>query len=32
MKKTWEEPKIMVQKFMQNEYAAARGASGAVYN
>lgn len=32
MKKTWEEPKIMVQKFMPNEYVAACGASGTVYN
>lgn len=32
MKKTWEEPKIMVQKFIPNEYVAACGASGTVYN
>ena len=32
MKKTWEEPKIMVQKFIPNEYVAACGASGVVYN
>ena len=32
MKKTWEEPKIMVQKFVANEYVAACGASGTVYN
>lgn len=25
MKKRWEEPKIMVQKFMPNEYVAACG-------
>ena len=25
MKKTWEEPKIMVQKFIPNEYVAACG-------
>lgn len=31
MKKTWEEPKIMVQKFMPNEYVAACGDSGTVY-
>ena len=32
MKKTWEEPRILVQKFMPNEYVAACGASGVVYN
>ena len=32
MKKTWEEPKIMVQKFIPNEYVAACGDSGVVYN
>lgn len=32
MKKTWEEPKIMVQKFVANEYVAACGTSGVVYN
>lgn len=32
MKKTWEEPKIMVQKFVANEYVAACGTSGTVYN
>ena len=32
MKKTWEEPKIMVQKFVANEYVAACGDSGTVYN
>lgn len=32
MKKTWEEPKIMVQKFIPNEYVATCGASGVVYN
>ena len=32
MKKTWEEPKIMVQKFIPNEYVAACGESGVVYN
>lgn len=31
MKKTWEEPRILVQKFMPNEYVAACGASGTVY-
>ena len=31
MKKRWEEPKIMVQKFMPNEYVAACGDSGTVY-
>lgn len=31
MKKTWEEPKILVQKFVANEYVAACGASGTVY-
>lgn len=32
MKKTWEEPKIMVQKFIPNEYVATCGGSGVVYN
>lgn len=32
MKKTWEEPKILVQKFVANEYVAACGDSGTVYN
>lgn len=32
MKKTWEEPKIMVQKFIPNEYVASCGDSGVVYN
>ena len=32
MKKMWEEPKILVQKFMPNEYVAACGDSGVVYN
>ena len=32
MKKTWEEPRILVQKFMPNEYVAACGDSGVVYN
>lgn len=32
MKKTWEEPKILVQKFVANEYVAACGTSGVVYN
>lgn len=32
MKKTWEEPKILVQKFIPNEYVAACGDSGVVYN
>ena len=32
MKKTWEEPKILVQKFVANEYVAACGNSGVVYN
>lgn len=31
MKKRWEEPRILVQKFMPNEYVAACGASGVVY-
>ena len=31
MKKTWEEPRILVQKFMPNEYVAACGDSGKVY-
>ena len=32
MKKTWEEPKIMVQQFMPNEYVAACGDENRVYN
>lgn len=32
MKKTWEEPIILVQKFIPNEYVAACGDSGVVYN
>ena len=32
MKKTWEEPKIMVQQFMPNEYVAACGDENKVYN
>lgn len=32
MKKTWEEPKILVQKFIPNEYVAACGDGGVVYN
>ena len=32
MKKRWEEPKIMVQKFMPNEYVAACGDSGRSIN
>lgn len=32
MKKTWEEPRILVQQFMPNEYVAACGDSGVVYN
>lgn len=31
-KQTWEEPQILVQKFMPNEYIAACGDSGKVYN
>lgn len=31
MKKRWEEPRILVQKFMPNEYVAACGDSGVVY-
>ena len=31
MKKRWEEPRILVQKFMPNEYVAACGDSGTVY-
>ena len=31
MKKTWEEPQILVQKFIPNEYVAACGDSGTVY-
>lgn len=31
MKKMWEEPKILVQKFMPNEYVAACGDSGTTY-
>ena len=30
-KQTWEEPQILVQKFMPNEYVAACGDSGTVY-
>lgn len=32
MKKTWEEPKIMVQQFMPNEYVATCGDENRVYN
>ena len=32
MKKTWEEPKILVQKFVANEYVAACGEVNKVYN
>lgn len=32
MKKRWEEPRILVQKFMPNEYVAACGDSEVVYN
>ena len=32
MKKRWEEPRILVQQFMPNEYVAACGDSGVVYN
>lgn len=32
MKKTWEEPQILVQKFIPNEYVAACGDGGVVYN
>lgn len=32
MKKTWEEPKIMVQKFVANEYVAACGEENKVYS
>lgn len=32
MKKTWEEPKIMVQQFMPNEYVATCGDKNRVYN
>lgn len=32
MKKTWEEPKIMVQKFVANEYVAACSDVNVVYN
>lgn len=32
MKKTWEEPRILVQQFMPNEYVAACGDGGVVYN
>ena len=32
MKMRWEEPRIKVQKFMPNEYVAACGDSGVVYN
>lgn len=31
MKKRWEEPQILVQQFMANEYVAACGDSGTVY-
>lgn len=31
-KQTWEEPQILVQKFMPNEYIAACGDSGITYN
>ena len=31
MKKTWEEPRIMVQQFMPNEYVAACGDENKVY-
>ena len=32
MKKTWEEPRILVQQFMPNEYVAACGDENKVYN
>ena len=32
MKKTWEEPRILVQQFMPNEYVAACGDENRVYN
>lgn len=32
MKKRWEEPKILVQQFMANEYVAACGDENKVYN
>lgn len=32
MKKTWEEPKILVQKFVANEYVAACGEENEVYS
>ena len=32
MKKRWEEPIILVQQFVANEYVAACGDSGVVYN
>ena len=32
MKKTWEEPRILVQQFMPNEYVAACGDGGKTYN
>ena len=32
MKKRWEESRILVQKFMPNEYVAACGDGGVVYN
>ena len=32
MKKTWEEPRILVQQFMPNEYVAACGDKNKVYN
>lgn len=31
MKKTWEEPRILVQQFMPNEYVAACGVENKVY-
>lgn len=32
MRKMWNEPKILVEKFVPNEYVAACGDSGVVYN
>ena len=32
MKKIWEEPRILAEKFMPNEYVAACGDGGVVYN
>ena len=32
MRKRWEEPMILVQQFVANEYVAACGESGTVYN